>query len=255
MDNQKDIESPEKVSLSIDGRHIRTNPFGENRAAERAYRRAERLAAALYLVTNHISTEEPLRVEVRRDAPKLVSDVLGLRDEMRSNRSGKPVAFFARIRTLITLVRLLAASGHVSLQNAEVLIEALDELGNFVAASQRTILSENITVSREELLDVGSVAVSVIRDKTVTARKDASTVKDMRRMSDKNGDRKKTAEVRVRNILEIVRQGGEIGIREIAAHLPEYSEKMIQRELLELVSKGQLKKIGLKRWSRYSLPA
>jgi hypothetical protein len=209
----------------------------------------------MYLVTNHIAESEPLRATAREAAAALIADILALRDEMRSGRSAKLIGVFARIRHLISLCRLLGASGHVSLQNAEVLIESLDELGNFISASQRSILSESVTISREELLDIGTVTNRSVKDKSTEIVKDSTTVKDMRRLSDKNGDRKRTADVRVRNILEVVRHGGELGIREIAANLPEYSEKMIQRELLSLVSKGQLRKTGLKRWSKYALPA
>jgi hypothetical protein len=55
--------------------------------------------------------------------------------------------------------------------------------------------------------------------------------------------------------MEILRVGGALGIKDIAANLPEYREKMIQRELLDLAAKGRIRKIGLKRWSKYSLVA
>jgi len=54
-------------------------------------------------------------------------------------------------------------------------------------------------------------------------------------------------------ILSILRTGGDLNIRDIAAHLPEYSEKTIQRELNALILRGAVKRIGLRRWSRYSL--
>jgi DNA-binding HxlR family transcriptional regulator len=40
---------------------------------------------------------------------------------------------------------------------------------------------------------------------------------------------------------------------EYAYNLPEFSEKMIQRELAALVQEGVVMKQGEKRWSRYSL--
>ena len=42
-----------------------------------------------------------------------------------------------------------------------------------------------------------------------------------------------------------------ISIRDISAMFTDCSEKTIQRELNLLVSKGQIKKTGAKRWSRY----
>ena len=48
--------------------------------------------------------------------------------------------------------------------------------------------------------------------------------------------------------LEIIRV-----IKEVSNIVPDVSEKTIQRELLNLVSEGVLKKTGEKRWSKYSL--
>jgi hypothetical protein len=59
--------------------------------------------------------------------------------------------------------------------------------------------------------------------------------------------------LRSQTILDILRTGGSLGIKDIAANLPEYGEKTIQRELVTLVSQGKVKKLGLKRWSRYSI--
>jgi DeoR/GlpR family transcriptional regulator of sugar metabolism len=59
--------------------------------------------------------------------------------------------------------------------------------------------------------------------------------------------------VRTQSILEILKTSGSMGIKDICSNLPEYSEKMIQRELSELVEVGTVQKTGLKRWSRYSV--
>ena len=44
-------------------------------------------------------------------------------------------------------------------------------------------------------------------------------------------------------------------IREISSSLPEYGGKSIQRDLLELVEAGVLKKVGDKRWRKYAVAA
>jgi len=54
-------------------------------------------------------------------------------------------------------------------------------------------------------------------------------------------------------IIDILKSGGILGIRDISANLPQYSEKMIQRELADLVETGKVRKLGAKRWSRYQL--
>jgi hypothetical protein len=250
MDNQKDIQKVNLLSHIL-GRPIRTSPFGENRAAERVYRRAERIAAAAYLLTNHLPETEPARSAIRAEANSLLAQILKIQDGMRAPEAPQISRVLERVRGMISMTRLLASSGLVSLQNMEVLIEALDELGAFVTSSQRSSLAERVTLSREELLDTS--VTEVIKDKSFTTVKDITKIRDTRTVSYRTGDRKKATEVRVRNILEIIKSGGELGIKEIAANLPEIGEKTLQRELSDLVLKGQLRRIGLKRWSKYAL--
>jgi predicted HTH transcriptional regulator len=62
-----------------------------------------------------------------------------------------------------------------------------------------------------------------------------------------------TTTARRNSISSIVRAGGEMSIRDIAAQLPGYGEKTIQRELNSLIADGSIKRTGQKRWSRYSI--
>ena len=263
MDDTKDIQKTSALSVFLDGA-TRTNPFGLNRAAERAYRRAERICAAAYLLTSHISDMENIRGEVRISGTGLLSDALGLRDDMRSLQSKKVLNLQLRVRHMISLIRILSAAGFISEANASTMTEALDELGNFTSVAQKSALSESISISRDDLMDVGS-AVSAHSGKRVIKDirpksdivKDTASISDNTHVSNTKSDSSNsngTSGSRVQNILEILRVGGSLGIKDIAANLPEYSEKMIQRELLGMVARGQIRKIGLKRWSKYSLP-
>ena len=260
MDDTKDNQKNKSISVFLDGQVIRTNPFGSNRAAERAYRRVERICAALYLLTAHIDRAEGIRNDVRVLAAGLLPDALSLRDDMRSLNSNSVIRLQADVRHLVSLVRVLGVAGFISSQNAETMIEALDELGNFITASQRSPLSESVSISREELMDIGSVQSGATRHVAVKDMsighviKDVTSVKDTNKTSNTKSNSNGTA-ARVQNILDVLRTGGSLGIKDIAANLPEYSEKMIQRELLGMVSRRQITKVGLKRWSKYSISA
>jgi len=257
MDDIKDVQRTDNRGKFIDGQSIRLNPFGNNRTGDRAYRRAERIVAALYLLTNHLEHTEVLRSTVRADAIALLDTLLESKEEMRAAASMGIERVFSLLRKLVSLMRVLAVAGHTSTQNAEVMIEALDELGAFLVSSRRSALAESVSLSREDLIEVrpASVAVPARRVKDI---KDTLAVSDERTIK----DRKQTGviasvtspiSVRQQSIIEVLAAGGSYGIRDIAANLPEYSEKMIQRELAELVSGGHVSKSGLKRWSTYSL--
>jgi hypothetical protein len=247
MDNSRDGQK-DSIARFVDNRTIRTSPFGDNRIGERAYRRAERLVAALHLITNHVDPQEPVREMVRRRGLLLLDEVLELRDKMRASASPDFTAVQASIRNLISLIRMLTVSGSVSIQNGEIVIDALDELGNFLMTSVRSSFTESIRLSQEDLLDAREPMRRPIRDiKDIAAVKDTSGV--VRVASEQGGQ----ISTRAERILSVMQQGGDFGIKDILSHLPEYSEKMIQRELAVLVSAGKVKKEGSKRWSRYSL--
>lgn len=255
MDDKKDIQKTENISRLIDAHTVRTNPFGENRSGERAYRKAERLAAALYLLTNHIPTHESVRARVRAESNELLGKTLGLRDEMRSTQSGALISLQSSVRELISMVRILIVSGFVSLQNANIMIEALDEFGTFITSAQRTALSESVVLNREDLIDVRSIHASrTIKDiKDSVVIKNVSTKTSMQTVSVNVGNAQGHLGLRAQSIIEVLQSGGSLGIKDIASNLPEYSEKMIQRELSELVAQGKVVKAGLKRWSKYSV--
>ncbi len=247
MDDLKDLQA-RNISKFLDT-DVRTNPFGHNRSGERAYRRAERLVAAVFLLTNHIDAEEPIRRVIRSTAISLLPRILSLRDEMRAPTSQRVIESHETIRQLISQIRILVFGGFLSSQNAEIVSGALDDLGNFIVLSQRTDLSEGTAISREELTDVREFHKGHQRD-----------IKDRRRLKDMSPALSSALPLtqsvmssRGSSIVEILRTGGELNIKDIASNLPEYGEKTIQRELAALIHKGLVRRSGLKRWSRYSL--
>jgi hypothetical protein len=248
MDDTKDSQRADAFSKFVDAQDVRTDPFGKNRSAERLYRRVERIAAALYLLTRHIPDTEPLRMEVRSVAISLLEKVLDLKDEMRASESEAISAFESSVRRLISLVRILTAAGRISFQNADTAIGALDELVGFVLTSQRSGFSESVSLTKEGI--VGDTS-------PLQERRVIKDIKDSRRIVKDNTDTDNagTALVnsRAQGIVSVLQIGGALGIKDISARLPDYSEKMIQRELAALIKSGKVKKEGFKRWSKYSL--
>lgn len=253
MDPAKDIQRARSpLSPFFDETPLRTNPFGNNNSAERLYRRSERVVAALHLLTNHIGPNEPARALVRKSGLEILRSALALRDGLRAEGSRHLDTFRALIRYSISLVRMLAVSGLVSSQNVQTMMDALDELGNFVNISKRSPLSEGIVFSKDDLLDIGQPVREIKDIKDTQMVKDRDMIKDTKEVSVRDSASTDLS-VRKQGIIEILRSGRELGIRDIASNLPEYSEKMIQRELASLVSEGKVKKLGSKRWSRYTI--
>lgn len=244
----KDSQDVSNALLILDGQSIRTNPFGANVTGENSYRRAERISAALHLVTNHVPEDEPIRSTIRNRGLELLSVILELRSGFRGPASEKGQSVLVSIRELISLIRLLAVSGYISVQNANAIAEALDELGSLIVVSQKSALAEQLTISHEQLIPPTSHGGFSRQE-----RGGSSMPPRVSRRQTNIESAQGSANQRAERIMDILKLGGMLGIRDIAANLPQYSEKMVQRELAELVTAGRVRKMGAKRWSRYQL--
>ncbi|TSC87077.1 MAG: hypothetical protein G01um10148_182 [Parcubacteria group bacterium Gr01-1014_8] len=253
-----DIRQRTDISIFLDPA-LRTNPFGHNISAEHIYRRAERIAAAVHLLTGHMPNAEPVRDLARKESIALLNHALGLRSELRAAGSESFKQTQASIRKLISLIRLLGISGYTSAQNTETLVDALDELGALLTSSQRSQLAEDTFLTRDELTprrseparDSQTISSRSSQRREVRMKVSGVSIKD--RLIRDTGVDGRSAGARAERIVDILRSGGILGIKDIASNLPEYSEKMIQRELAALVERNTVKKLGAKRWSKYTL--
>lgn len=250
----KDSDDISAILNILDISILRTNPFGANVSADSSYKRAERICAALHLVTNHVPEGEPLRVSIRQSGLDLLRCILEMRMGFRGPVSEKGQEVQVVLRRLISYVRLLAVSGYISAQNASALSDALDDLGNLIVISHKSGLAEQVTLSREDLtppaISTPEPQPRPLKPRTPAPRTQANKVSP----SPQSGVQKSATDTtRSERIMDILKVGGVLGIKDISLNLPQYSEKMIQRELAELVDVGRVQKSGEKRWSRYQI--
>ena len=283
MQHIKDISRTEKISQFVTKQSIRSNPFGDNRLAERAYARAERLVSATYLVTRHIDTTESVKQALRQKGVELLGALMETRESLRTIGAEEVQEVQGIIRQVISLVRILAVSGFLSFENADILSDAYDELASFVDSARRSSLAESVYLSREELLGSDNRSVQYGSQQSRrrgqemsdsrgmelrTGIKDIDTEESLKDTEHHNTDKQTIGQIsvnsmvspkprrdRVEAITTVLREAGSCGIKDIMLHTPEYSEKMVQRTLFELVSLGIVVKNGSKRWSTYQLTA
>ncbi len=248
MDDIKDVGKKDTLDTFLDSTSIRTDPFGHNIIAERAYRRAERIAAAIHLITNHIPEAEPIRIYARGTGLDLLSGTLALRDSLRNSAAREYVGVLALVRKAISYMRVLSVSGRISQNNAEAIIAALDDLGIALTTSQRSHLAESISFKREDFSpEDGSGGAARLMD--ISRRPIKNTARSARPKSVMAPPQQGRSD----EIVSVLGSQGQLGIKDIVANLPSYSEKMIQRELKRLVELGRVQKTGSKRWSTYAL--
>lgn len=247
MDTGEEKDKVAEMARVFDVELRRTDPFGRNSLGEHAYRRAERVVAGMYLVTSHVPDSEPLKGEIRSLGANLLQAVLLLQPGFHSAGQERVTAVEAAIVHAASLIRVLTVSGYVSYENMETLVSGLDDLGGLCGAERRA-LSEHVNLTREHLLP---------RPRIPTLGKKAAVKDNSIHKGHTNGSKPDTSgkkdNQREESILSILGALGSCGIKDIVSRLPEYSEKMIQRTLADLVTRGVVSKSGELRWSKYSV--
>ncbi len=107
---------------------------------------------------------------------------------------------------------------------------------NFLLDKSNGLFNEKIPFPKGEKNGTTAVSINKPQNKLTSA--------------DGIKDKKDSRQIK---ILTLLRARSNLSIKDFASVIPECSEKTIQRELLELVDKGVVKKEGERRWSTYSL--
>lgn len=195
-------------------------------------KKSERLASAIYLITNFFNDQEPLKWKLRTLSTELVSE--RVRD--KSSIAMEILSLFSVVKT----------AGLISETNYDILISELLKLKQEI---EKPLV--DITFFREITTDDRTLPepqrTEYIKDKTVESRiTNRPRLKEFGAVSVKKSSRQSI-------IIAILKRKKEIMIKDVSPLISGCSEKTIQRELLAMVHSGLLKKVGEKRWSRYSL--
>jgi hypothetical protein len=200
------------------------------------YKKAERLAKAIHLITPAFTESMSLRNRIDAIAIGLV-DAAILPDN---------VARLALSRELLALSSVLGiarAGGLLSAMNAEIITREAHILLQEVAAYEepRLFLDDAPTLSKIAKLQNSNQKESKLTHKT-TATRSKGHIKDIDGLKDRRDA-----------ILSVIKNKVRASIKDISAVIRGVSEKTIQRELLSLIRDGTVLKHGERRWSTYSL--
>ncbi len=248
--------------------NMSVNPFGRSSVSDRAFKKTERLVLATYLVTKHVSDND-LCKEVRANAYSLLLLVAHSDNLFQNRETLSPVLL--QIRIILATIDLLFVSDLVSEINTTVLKRGFMDFADFLLTSIGSDGAER--ASLHGIFDESAQTVKPITPKNQLKRGNGSGGKSLsetrvrcgKKSLNTQGDNKKE---RIKNvsvksraistnrrvvILDMVAKSGKVTVKEVARQIPDTSPKTLQRELMNLVSEGVLKKEGNKRWTVYTL--
>jgi hypothetical protein len=280
MNNQKDTQKTDINSYgqsnvldvkTLNGKHI----------YDFANKKTEKLVTALYMVTDCMDTDDALKSKLRQLGVELLSDMYKLSGLSPMDKHVHISASLSRVHEIISFVEIANTIGFISDMNTSILKKEFIILVGELDSHQ--IKDKHFTFTLDEQM-FSLPTLSESNPESDNKIMNKSSIKDISNYSDKRTNfnvmpftNNKTnlsinripkvihhvssvtgKEERTSKILGLIKDmslqtGKEVSIKDISNSFKDCSEKTIQRELNSLVSKGQIKKIGSKRWSRYMI--
>lgn len=217
------------------------------------FKKTEKITAALYLVSGLLKDDEPLKWELRDRGMDLLSSSFTASNSIPGDKNVIIQSLFSAALETISLLNVARISNLVSEMNHNLLVREIDHIVHMLrdrlvqnAENAGYVLSENF-FKTPDLFSSGFKNQELprrISDKS--QEKGTLESRNTKHMDDKKNKRQE-------GIINILKGQSNVTIKDFSKVIKDCSEKTIQRELLELVEKGVVKKEGERRWSRYSL--
>jgi predicted transcriptional regulator len=221
------------------------------------FKKAEKITAALYLVSSLLKDNEPIKWDIREKGLEFLSSAIALNGAEPIDKNEVLQNLFSTSFETISVLNIASISGLVSEMNYSILKRELEAVVALLkqrvvedASKAGYILSDSFFKTDDSLLLRTESYKTIEKNQGALVQKANNTSREMQKdkvaIKDKKDDRK-TA------IIELLNKQSNLTIKDFTKVIHNCSEKTIQRELLDLVSKGVVKKVGERRWSTYSL--
>lgn len=275
MDNQKDTQ---KTGLNSYGQNTYQNGSAllHKPIYDYTNKKTEKLVTALYMVTDCMEAGDAIKSKLRHLGVDLLSHMHKLETLSPIEKSKHIVSSLSHIKEILSFVEMAYTMGYISEMNTSILKKEFNLLISELEKKQSK--DKHFTFTLDENM-FSLPAQKEEENNYINSRDEANAIKDTSTQTDKKTDfntmsfrnnkgsypkpirnsstilsDKKERTDKIIHLIKSSKQGHlGVSIKDISASFSDCSEKTIQRELNALVSKGQIKKIGAKRWSRYEL--
>ncbi|MEK7669353.1 MAG: hypothetical protein AAB350_02065 [Patescibacteria group bacterium] len=217
------------------------------------YNKSYRLAAAVFLISNVIDQNDELRTKMKKLSLDLVSMSVNLKDINFNQAKNLLKDIEKNSLELISMLDIAAISGLISEMNGRVIKEEFKSfISELVMFSDRFNEDKNTSVKN---IFTESNVVGIEDDfKKLYSSEKAPDTNSFRSISGaKNGNGHKRKDTRKNTILDFIKGHNDVSIKDIVPNITGCSEKTVQRELIQLINENKIRKIGERRWSRYSI--
>ncbi len=228
------------------GKDIFSSIFDKDIRKVFIYKKAERLAKAIHLITPAFKNTPALRNRADTIAVGIIDTAILFSTSSRNVLARELLA-------LSSVLSIARTSNILSVMNADIIEREVQMLLQEVATYEEPNISMEETQSFAQLLKKSSARGRANTNiKTTSTEVSPRTRKNVRSIS-KGQSNSEVKDNRKEAILSIVRAKGQVYIKDISTAIRDVSEKTIQRELASFVLKGVLVRTGKRRWTSYAL--
>lgn len=184
MDTNKKKDISEKNAENLELNSF----FDGNHLYVYLYKKAEKLASALYMVTNLISEKEILRNMLREKSISVFSMIMQLQKMSLTdkrhfgdikNKSASSDFILSIITEIVSLLEIANVSGYVSDMNFSILRREYVELGNLIKAREEDIVHGRVRLPRN-FFDVPNLYETYALKQNISKEKSDKFIKDIK---------------------------------------------------------------------------
>ncbi len=214
-----------------------------------SFKKTEKIVSAIYLVTSLIKDNEPMKWELREGSMSLLSVIMALNGTENIDKNKHLQSFFTLSIQMISFLNVAFISSIISNMNSSIIIAEINSLVDYV--KQQTMLSSNSSgfILSDSFFATDIPSVGINKGQSLFSK--APTTIEVK--NNKGEVIKDIKDRRKNSILSILKKDSQLTIKDFVKVITDCSEKTIQRELIDLVEKGLVKRNGERRWSTYSL--
>lgn len=247
MNPQNDKEQNSPVPHS----HSPISYFSKDKTFVFIHQKVEKLVAAMYLLTNALDPEEPVKWSLRSIGTELLALNIGLHGSTAKSTYGNEDMFAGKVVEAVSLLEVASMSGLISEMNFTILKREFSTLlASLKGATEKNSLEEMFLSTPTPHVHSEPTPVQPVKDIQREIPKETHVLKqplkDYGPVAVKKNRRQSI-------IINLLKRKKDIMVKDISEIVHDCSEKTLQRELSDLVTQGILKKEGERRWTRYSL--
>ena len=227
------------------------------------YNKSNKLITALYMVTDIMDKEEPLRNKLRSLGGDILSDIYNFPLEKN--------VLVGKINAILSFLNIASTVGLISEMNKNILVKEFIQMAKTLEPAPQVSIEEffkeevkeieqapKLELKFENKMSKGHHSIGQTQSTRIGVQKGSTLMKALSDIKNVKTEFNLIKKERRENILNIVKDKRESTITDIMTQLKnkhqDIGAKTLQRELISMVHDGVLYRVGEKRWSKYFLP-